>query len=458
MAQKVVREPAHDIEVIDEVDVLVVGGGPAGVSAAVAAAQAGAKTFLIERHGFLGGMWTAGMVLTLAGYNSWLRPYRRCVDGVAGEWLRRATALGGAEDNESWVLNSDPEVMKLVADAMLAESGVSYLLHTWGALPVIEDSRVRGAFIENVDGRRAILAKMVIDCTGNGDILARSGARWEKGQTLQPMTMPFRIGNLELDPGIDHSRPACIPIGPEPVLLQGNLMVEHASRRLDIKVDHQAMRSARQLGELPPFGGPWFGGLEKDIAWVNSTRVIGDASIAAELTRAEIEGRKNVFTLVSYFRQHLPGFEKARLLHTSSQIGVRETRRLVGDYTLTGADIYAGARFEDSIGLGCWSVDVHPTDDVGIHKMYVPLPFQLPYRMLLPQKVGNLLAAGRCVSVDREALGSIRVGATCAVTGQAAGAAAALAAQAGIQPHEVDVRRLRELLVSQGAIVDPPTG
>jgi hypothetical protein len=457
MTIKVIREPARNVEIIDEVDVLVVGGGPAGVCAAVAAAQAGATTFLVERHGFLGGMWTAGMVLTLAGYNAWLRPYQRCVDGVAGEWLRRATALGGAEDNEGWVLNSDPEVMKLVADAMLAEANVRCLLHTWAALPIVEGDQVRGAFIENVDGRLAILARMTVDCTGNGDMIARSGARWEKGNTLQPMTLPFRIGDLHLDPAIDHAKPACIPIGPEPVTLQGNVLADNASRRLDAKVDFEAMRAARQRGELPPFGGPWFGGLEKDIAWVNTTRVIGDASIAAELTRAEIEGRKNVFTIVAYFREHTPGFENARLLHTAAQIGVRETRRLVGDYTLTGDEIRAGARFEDSIGVGCWSIDIHPADEVAIHAMYVPLPFQLPYRMLLPQNVGNLLAAGRCISVDREALGSIRVGATCGVTGQAAGAAAALAAREGVQPHEVDIRRLRDVLTTQGAIVDPPT-
>lgn len=456
MNTKIVREPARDIEVIDQVDVCVVGGGPAGVCAAVAAARTGARTFLVERHGFLGGMWTAGMVLTLAGYNSWLSPYTRCVGGVPGEWVARATARGGAEDNESWALNSDPEVMKLVADEMLEETGVKCLLHTWGALPIMEGDQVRGVFIENVDGRTAILAKVVVDCTGNGDMIARSGANWIKGNTLQPMTMPFRIGNVSLDPAINHMEPIRIPIGPEPGLLREPILGDYASRRHDVACDRTAMRAAKARGELPTFGGPWFGGMEKDIAWVNTTRVIGDASDAAELTRAEIEARKNVFTIMAYFKQHLPGFENAYLLHTSTQIGVRETRRLVGEVTLTGDDVRSGSVFDDSVAVGCWPIDVHPSEqEVGVHAMYVPLPYGISYRTLLPQNVGNLITAGRCISVDREALGSTRVGATCAATGHAAGTAAALAARDRVQPREVDPAMLRDVLRAQNAIVDP---
>lgn len=456
MGVKVIRELARDIEIADEVDVLIIGGGPAGVSAAVAAARAGGTVFLVERHGFLGGMWTAGMVLTLAGYNSWLRPYQRCVAGIPGEWLARATALGGAEDNESWVLNSDPEVMKLVADQLLAEAGVRCLFHTWAAHPVMSGQHVRGVFVENVEGRTAILAKVTIDCTGNGDVLARAGAHWEKGRTLQPMTMPFRVGNVDLDPAVDHSAPVRIPIGPDPQLLQEPLLSAYASRRRDVTVDQEAMRQGRAWNELPAYGGPWFGGLEKDVVWVNTTRIHGDASDAAELTRAEIQGRKDTAAVVAYFRAHVAGFENARLLQTSTQIGVRETRRLIGRYMLTADDIRGRPQFADSVAVGCWPIDVHPAGEVGIHAMYVPLPYQIPFRCLVPQNVGNLLVAGRCVSVTREALGSVRVGATCSALGQAAGVAATLSAQQGIQPIDVDARLLREVLISQGAIVDPP--
>ncbi len=453
----VIREQARDVNVVADVDVLVVGGGPAGVCAAVAASRAGARAFLVESNGFSGGMWTAGMVLTLAGFNSWLRPYRRCVAGVPGEWLARSAALGGAEDNASWVLSSDPETVKLVADELLAESGVGILYHTWAAAPILEDGRVSGAFVENVGGRSAVRARVTVDCTGNGDMLARSGVAWEKARALQPMTAAFRLGGVRPTGAVDHEAPVCIPIGPEPTLLQDPLASRYASRRLDVEHDREAMKAARERGEIPPYGGPWFGGLEKDIVWVNGTRIYGDASDPADLSRAEIEGRRAVAALAGYFRRSFPGFERARLLQSGSHIGVRETRRMIGEYVLTGDDVRAGRPFADSIAVGCWPIDVHPSEgEVGVHAMYVPLPYRIPYRCLLPREVDGLLAAGRCISVDRQALGTARVGATCAAIGQAAGAAAALTARRGVEPRAVDPAEVRELLASQGALVDPP--
>ena len=454
--QMTVYEQGREIPVVADVDVLVVGGGPAGVCAAVAAARAGASTFLVERHGFLGGMWTAGMVLTLAGYNSWLRPYQRCVEGVPAEWLARAAEQDGAVDGDGWVLNSDPEVMKRVADEMIEAEGIGLLLHSRGARPIVEDGAVRGVYVENVDGRRAVRASVTVDCTGNGDVVAGAGSDWVKGNTLQPMTMPFRVGNVSPDPEREHNASVRIPIGPEATLLKQPLLGRYASTRRDIDLDVDAMREARTRGELPPFGGPWFGGMEKDIAWVNTTRVVGDASDADELTRAEITGRKDSVVLLEALREHSPAFAEGRLLHTSTQIGVRETRRLVGAYTLTGEDIRANTRFDDSIAVGCWPIDVHQAGDVGVHAMYVPLPYEIPYRTLLPQKTDGLLVAGRCISVDREALGSARVGATCAATGQAAGVAAALAATGKKQPRELDTNEIRTAIRDQGGRVTPP--
>ena len=451
-----VEEPGRKIPIIAQVDVLVVGGGPSGVCAAVAAARAGMRTFLVEQYGFSGGMWTAGMVLTLAGFNSWLRPYHRCAEGIAGEWLRRAAAIASAEDNESWVLNSDPEGMKLVADRLLEDAGVVVLYHTWGALPIIQGSRVIGAFIENVDGRSAIMAKVSVDCTGNGDMIARSGTQWEKGDTLQPMTMPFTIAGVKIKDQAGDSSPRCIPIGPQPMVLEGTILTGYASRRSDIEIPLGPMREARDRGELPLYGGPWFGGLHKDVVWVNTTRIVGDASVARELTSAEIEGRRSIPPFVDYFRRNLPGFEEARLLQTGPHIGIRETRRLRGCYCLSGDDVRNRTSFEDAIGLGCWPIDIHPVDRAGIHAMYVPLPFQIPYRCLLPREVGGLLTAGRCISVDREALATVRVGATCGVTGHAAGAAAAVAVREGAEPADINRDSLQQLLRDQGALIDPP--
>ena len=451
------REPAKHVPVIADVDVLVVGGGPAGVCAAVGAARAGARTFLVERHGFLGGMWTAGMVLTLAGFNSWLRPYHRCVGGVAGEWIRRAAAQDGCQDHTGFVLNSDPEVMKRVADDLVMEAGVELLFHCWGADPILEDGIVKGLCIENVEGRQAVRAKVTVDCTGDGDVMARAGARWTKGQSLQPMTMSFRMGNLRIETDNDIRAPVSPPIGPEPGYLREPTLSQYASVRQDVTIDAERMRAEREAGRLPRYGGPWFGGLDRDVIWVNSTRITGDASVASELTRAEVAGRRETAQIVGYFVRNLPGFAQGRLLQTSTQIGVRETRRLEGAYTLKGSDILERTEFEDGIALGCWPIDVHPTQDtVGHHAMYVPLPYRIPYRTLLPTNVEGLLVAGRCFSADREALGSARVGATCAAMGHAAGIAAAMAAASGAQPRALNARQVQEGLRSQGAIIDYP--
>ncbi len=188
---------------------------------------------------------------------------------------------------------------------------------------------------------------------------------------------------------------------------------------------------------------------------MNSTRIVGDASVAAELSRAEIEGRQDTRRIVDYFTSEVPAFKNAKLIQTSTQIGVRETRRLVGEVVMTGDDVREARRFEDSIGVGCWPIDVHPTEkQVGTHSMFVPEPFDISYRVMVPREIDGLLAAGRCVSVDRDALGSMRVGATCAAIGHGAGVAAAVAVASGVQPRAVDIGRVQAVLREQGAIVD----
>jgi len=451
----VYSEPAREVPVVADVDVLVVGGGPAGVGAAVGAAQTGASVFLVEEMGGLGGMWTQGLVITLAGYNSWLQPDRvRVVDGVGGDWLRRATAIGGAVDHDGWVLSTDPEKMKLVADEMLQEAGVDFLLHVLATYPIVEDGTVTGCIIETREGRQAIRATVTVDATGNGDIVARSGDDWEKGDTLQPMTLPMYLSNVRTVPGIDAGEPARIRTGPEPGDLDRHGMDDADSARQDVVIDRQRMRDAKARGELPVFGGPWFGGLEKDVVWINSVRVIGDATNNRDLTRAEVQGRRDAFAIFDYLRDNVEGFEEARLQQTAPTIGIRETRRLVGVTTLTGDEVRASAQPEDSIALGAWPIDVHPVDGyAGSHVMYVPEPYGIPYRALVPATTDGLLAAGRCISVDREALGTVRVGATCTATGHAAGAAAALAARAGVRPRDVDVAELQATLREQGALL-----
>ena len=452
MSEQYIHEAAREISVYADVEVLVVGGGPAGVCAAVAAARAGARTLLVEKSGCLGGMWTSGLVITLAGFNSWLKPYRRCVGGIGAEWIRRAAEMGWAEDNNGWALNSDPEGMKLIADDMCAESGVQVMLHTLFTSPIMQEGRVVGCIVENADGRKALLARVTVDATGNGDVAFRSGVSCGKPEECQPMTLGFRLANMKGPFSNDHS-PSYIPVGPKPGWLEEPDLGRYSSLRRDVRIDIQKMRLEADEGRLPSFGGPWFGGCDDNIIWVNATRIAGDATDAAQLTAAEIRGRREARALADYIKEHVAGANEAVLIQTGNQIGIRETRRIVGVDTLCWNDIREEKGPEYGIGYGCWPMDVHRKDSLGMHPLYIPAPFQIPAGALIPSGVSGLVVGGRCVSSDREANGSIRVGGTCCVTGHAAGIIAAVSSALDVSPIDVPVEEVQRTLLSQKAIL-----
>lgn len=437
---KAIREPEREVPVDASVDVVVAGGGPAGIAAALGAAKAGARVLLVERYAFLGGMATAALMCAFGTFNN----YRKLViRGVAEELIEAVRAAGGANTellSSQWIW-VDVETLKKASVDLLEDAGVELLFHTMTTSPVVDGSRVAGIFTENKSGRRAITARVTVDATGDGDIYARAGCDFEKGRPedgmLLPMSIAFRMA------GVDDER--------------------HAAARARDKCTegrsfHGFWQKMRESGDvdIPLDGFMHLVMVHPGEYNIHATRVLGvDGSSGSDLSRAEIIARRQAWTLAEYMKKHMPGFEKAYVSQMAVQIGVRETRRLKGLYQLTGEDVLSARKFEDGVGRGCYQIDLHNVKGAGIK--LVPLPkgehYGIPYRILVPEKVDGLLAAGRPVSATHEAHGSLRVMSHCMATGHAAGVAAALAAEKGIEPRDVNTNELRTELIRQNALV-----
>ena len=266
------------------------------------------------------------------------------------------------------------------------------------------------------------------------------------------MTTGFILGNVKGSSAEEVARP--MPPGYTEAGVPKKRL--HRARRVDVVPDADAMALAREAGEVPVYGGPWFGGLYADRIWVNAVRIFADSTDAESLTHAEVQGRRDAWALYHYLRDNVESLKESTFLMTGSIIGLRESRRIIGDYRLTGDDVRREARFPDGVGLGCWWTDVHPADGrSGLHLDYIPWPYQIPYRTMLPQGVEGLLVAGRSVSADRVANGSLRVAGTCIMLGEAAGTAAALAAAKNITPRQVDASQLQGALREQNVKLEP---
>lgn len=388
-----VIEPRRELPVLHEADVLVIGGGPAGVVAAIAASRAGAKTALVERYGHLGGLWTGGLVLVVLGH--WTTGPVQVCQGIGEEMMKRLDAIPGGVCNRKPGVNPtvDAEALKFVMVDMVEEAKVDVFLHCWGVDAIMDGATARGAVFESKSGRQAILAKVVVDASGDGDIFAAAGADHERRP--YHIGLPCRIGNLDK---VDASK------------VQG--------------------KKPRGLGSVTPVPG---------VNWVNMTGPDADGLDVKELTRLELAHRRQIWKQVQDIRA-TPGYEQVYLMETAPQLGVRITRVLTGVSTLTMDGVNKGAKFPDVVGVGgSWH-----GDHIG---------WQVPYGALLPKNVENVLAAGRCISGEPRMSDLIRVIPNCWVSGHAAGCAAALAVKAGARVRDVDIPALQKLLKDQGAFL-----
>jgi hypothetical protein len=435
-----IQEAAREIPVVDQADVVVVGGGPAGMIAAIAAARNGASALLLERYGFLGGMATAGLVGPILAIYHWYGA-GRIVGGIPWEMLTRMKALDGAIlGDDGPHVSFDPEVLKYVADQMMLEAGASLRLHTFATAVSCEGERVNGVIVESKSGRQAVVGKVIVDATGDADVAAWAGNPYEKGHpetgAMQPMSLYFRLANVDTD--LMES-----PTNPETFYT----MVEA----------REVLQRAVDAGELPLFGGPWApksSTVRDREAGVNMVRVWGDATDVLDLTRVEITGRDHVQQFVRFLKANIPGFKDCYLYDSAPQIGIRETRRIAGDYTLTERDLVQRRQFDDGIALGGHIVDIHSLDGTSEQYGKKVQPYEIPYRSFLPVGLENVIVTGRPISATHEAHASLRVMGTCMALGEAAGTAAAIAAREGGRTRSVDSAELVGTLKKHGAIVD----
>jgi len=449
------KEEAREIEVIENVDVLIAGGGCAGVIAAIASARTGARTILVERYGFLGGTITAGMLLSLSSFCDRFNPYAEnwtpsnpnapshlIISGIPLEFMEnvkreRGTILGN-EPEEAYWNPVDPEVVKLVAQEMVLEAGVKLLFHSLIVDVIKDGNELKGIIIESKSGRQAIRAKIIVDATGDGDVYSRAGAQYEKGDAegkFMPVSMLFRLGGVR--------------VPKYPAIFNCDPLETHVLREGAMKGKHNLKQLRLWVHSLPV----------KDQVWINGTRIANvDGTDIYDLTKAEIKGRRQVWNLYRFLKENLDTYRESYILSTACQVAIRETRRLIGKYILTAEDILNDHEFDDAICRGSYPIDIHLSDGSGVKLTYREggTSYTIPYRCLLPLEVENLLVAGRSISVTREALGSMRVVSICMATGHAAGIAAALSINNNVTPRNLDVKLLQYTLKSQGAILENP--
>lgn len=471
-------------------DVLVAGGGPAGIGAAIAAARNGAKVILIEKAENLGGMFTGGLVMGFHGmrvhrnrhtiniyqYNNYYE--EQVVWGIAQEIMDRLVEMGGAwgeKGRSTSCVLTDPEIVKFVVQEMCLEAGVDIWYQSLVTAPVVEGQKIAGVFVENKSGRHFVQAKEYVDATGDADIAARSGVAFEKGGLsgeVQPVTLTFIMAGVDLSKTI-----AYLKANPDE-LHSGDIQVWEQLYQENLPVNlngfYKLISQAFENGDYPMALGaknpiPIFvvssvfrnGRVMSDQTFQIVDMAYGvDTTKGKDVSKALQSTKKQAMLLARFMQKYIPGYENAYLLETASQLGIRESRRIIGRYQLTQTDVIEARDFDDAIARCGRAMNVHSSDGGKVGeaqggRKWIEIKdgksYGIPYRCLLPKDgPENLLVAGRAISVDRIALGSVRGQPVCMATGEAAGTAAALAVKNNQTAQSLDINDLRAALVKQG--------